>query len=61
MNNADQYNNQSQRKFMGVSLSVCMYDHAKGTAKTTGFFGRQYCDGRSLMEKTFVNGRVIMK
>ena len=46
---------------MGMSLSVCMYDHAKGTAKTTGIFGRQYCDGKSLMEKTFVNGRVIMK
>ena len=61
MNNTDQYNNQSQRKLMGMPLSVCMYVHAKGTAKATGVLGRQHCDGESLMDKTFVNGRVIMK
>lgn len=43
------------------SIDVYMYGHAKGTVKTIGFFGRRYRDGKSLMEKTSANERVIMK
>lgn len=57
--------NQTQRSFTKEILvhvgDMHVYGNAKGTVKTIGFFGKQYCDGKSSVEKTSVNEKGNMK